>query len=108
MFQPIGGTNPDRPATVEDVVDLLYNDLSLKDRTTMAGLSETEVSSQVYLAMAKIIRKEFGLYDGNSVLLRSCCSYLGEKYDRYEDPAMVIVKELWDKVRKLHQIRRIK
>jgi len=108
MFQPIGGVKPSRPATVEDVVDLLYNDLSLKDKTTMAGLSEAEISSQVYLAMAKIIRKEFGLYDGNTVLLRSCCSFLGSKYDRYEDPAMVIVKELWDRVRKQHQIRRIK
>ena len=109
MFQPLNEFIPTpRPTTVDDVVDLLYNDLSLRDKVVMAQLSEEELSSTVYLAMAKIIRMEFGLYDGNTQLLKSCCGYLGKKYDRFEDPAMVIVKELWTKIKKSHNLRLIK
>ena len=111
MFQPLNEIDPTpapRPKTVEEVVDLLHNDLSLRDKVIMAQLSEDDLASTVYLAMAKIIRKEFGLYDGNTHLLDSCCSYLGGKYDRYEDPAMVIVKELWTKVKRSHNLRLIK
>lgn len=109
MFQPLNEfISTPRATTVVDLVDLLYNDLSLRDKVVMAHISEEELSSTVYLAMAKIIRKEFGLYDGNTHLLESCCSYLGKKYDRYEDPAMVIVKELWTKVKRSHNLRLIK
>ncbi len=109
MFQPLNEFIPaPRPTTVNQVVNLLYNDLSLRDKVVMAHLSEEELSSTVYLAMAKIIRMEFGLYDGNTQLLESCCGYLGGKYDRFEDPAMVIVKELWTKIKKSHNLRLIK
>ncbi|HKJ65456.1 MAG TPA: hypothetical protein VJ969_08640, partial [Desulfopila sp.] len=66
------------------------------------------LESTVYLALAKTIRKEFGLYSGNHALLSSCSTFLGKEYDRYEDPAMVIVKELWKKIRESHNLRVIK
>jgi len=109
MFQPVSNRlSPSPPSTVEAVVDLLYDDLTLRDKVVMAGLSEEEMDSSVYLAMAKILRKEFGMNNGNTALLRSCESYLGKEYDAYEDPAMVIVKELWKKVRDTHNLRLIK
>lgn len=106
MFQPVNNyTMLSQPATVEEVVDLLFEDISLRDRVIMAGLSEEEFDARVYLSMAKIIRKEFGLYSGNHDLLKSCSTYLGTEYDSFEDPAMVIVKELWKKVRRGHNLR---
>lgn len=109
MFQPIDNLpEVSRANSVDQVVDLLTQDLSLRDKVVMAGLTENELNSTVYLAMAKIIRKEFGLYDGNTLLLKSCCSYLGREYDPYEDPAMVIVKELWKKIRKTYTLRLVK
>ena len=108
MFQPLSDFNQIYlPGTVDEVVELLYNDLPLREKVVMANLSEDQLDSAVYLAMAKTIRKEFGLYHGNTELLRSCQSYLGKTYDRYEDPAMVILKELWKKVKKTHNIRLI-
>ncbi len=105
MFQPMNDFNPhSRPSTVDQVVELLYCDISLRDKAIMAQLSEQELDSIVYLSMAKSIRKEFGLYSDNKDLLNSCSSYLGSKYDAYEDPAMVIVKELWLKVKKKHNL----
>jgi hypothetical protein len=106
MFQPLDDFSfPSPPSTVDQVVELLYYDISLRDKVIMAQLSEHELDSIVYLSMAKTIRKEFGLFSGNTDLLSSCSSYLGRKYDAYEDPAMVIIKELWVKVRKTHNLR---
>ena len=109
MFQPLNEfNNLNLPGTVEEVVELLYDDLSLRDKVVMAHLSENELDATVYLAMAKTIRREFGLYNGNPELLESCCRYLGNEYDSYEDPAMVIMKELWKKIRKSHNLRLVK
>lgn len=106
MFQPLTEVNPiNLPRSVEEVVNLLYVDISLRDKVIMASLSEDQLDSSVYLALAKTIRKEFGLYTGNEELIASCLSYLGKDYDAYEDPAMVIIKELWKKIRKNHHLR---
>lgn len=109
MFQPLDYFHPKTlPRTVEEVVDLLYTDLPLRDRMIMSKLSEEELDLSVYLALAKSIRKEFGLYNGNEHLIASCRSYMGREYDSYEDPAMVIMKELWKKVRKSQSLRLVK
>lgn len=109
MFQPLDTFQPKTlPRTVEEVVDLLYKDLPLRDRIVMSKLSEEELDSSVYLALAKSIRKEFGLFSDNEPLIASCRSYMGRVYDRYEDPAMVIIKELWKKVRGSHPLRLVK
>ncbi|MGW8195807.1 MAG: hypothetical protein ACWGOX_16240, partial [Desulforhopalus sp.] len=92
------------PHTVEQVVDLLYDDISLRDKVVMANLTESDLDSSIYTAMAKTIRAEFGLYKGNLDLLNSCCRYIGRKYEDHEDPVMVIVKELWEKARKTHKL----
>lgn len=106
MFQPINETTiTDLPRSIEEVVEILYRDLKLRDKVVLASLSENDLETSIYLALAKTIRKEFGLYSGNDELLASCSRMLGSTYDRYEDPAMVIVKELWKKIRKKHQLR---
>jgi hypothetical protein len=74
----------------------------------MSRLSEHELDTTLYLAMAKTIRREFGLYSQNHALISSCMSYLGTEYDLYEDPAMVIIKELWKKTKKTHHLRLLK
>ena len=106
MFQPINNqTMLSYPTTVDGVVELLFEDISLRDRVVMANLSEQEFDASVYLSMAKTIRKEFDLHNGNDELLKSCLSYLGSEYDSFEDPAMVIIKELWKKVKTGHSLR---
>jgi len=109
MFQPLDTPQPKQlPRTVEEVVDILFADLLLRDRVVLSQLSEEELDSSVYLALAKTIRREFGLYNGNDHLINSCRSYLGREYDSFEDPAMVIVKELWKRIRNKHHLRLVK
>lgn len=109
MFQPLDTPQPKQlPRTVEEVVNILFADLLLRDRVIMAKLSEEELDSTVYLVLAKTIRREFGLYNGNEPLIASCRSYLGREYDSFEDPAMVIIKELWKKIRDNYHLRLVK
>ena len=109
MFQPLDAALPSEPPrTVKEAVNILYEDLLLKDRVILANLSEEELDSSIYLALAKSIRKEFGLYSGNDRLIRSCQHYLGREYDTFEDPAMVIIKELWKRIRSKHHLRLVK
>ena len=103
MFQPLESPMPRQvPYTVEQVVELLYDDLTLRDRVVMANLSEGELDALLYANIAKPIRKEFGIYNGNTKLLDSCCRFIARKYASYEDPVMVIIKELWKKAQKKH------
>lgn len=109
MFQPFSELNSfSLPDSVEKVVEILFNDLSLRERVIMGQLSESELDAEIYLAMAKTVRREFGLHKGNTDLLRSCYGYMGKDYDQYEDPAMVIIKELWKKIRKKHNLQLVK
>lgn len=109
MFQPINNAEPATlPKTVAEVVEILYGDLTLRDKVVLASLSENDLEASVYLALAKTIRREFGLYSSNRELLASCSSFLGNDYDKYEDPAMVIVKELWKKIKASHCLHRVK
>lgn len=109
MFQPLNDVMPiNRPRSVEEVVDVLFHDLTFREKIILASLSENDLETSVYLALAKTIRKEFGLYSGNTALLQSCYRYLGKDYDEFEDPAMVIVKELWKRLKNNHSLRIVK
>lgn len=109
MFQPLDTHQPKQlPRTVEQVVGILLSDLPLRDRVVLSTLSEEQLDASVYLPLAKVIREEFGLYNGNESLITSCQSYLGHQYDSYEDPAMVIIKELWKTIKANHRLRVVK
>jgi len=103
MFQPLDVPMPrQQPHTVDQAVKLLYDDLSLRDKVVVANLSESDLDLSICAAVAKTIRKEFGIYNGNVDLLNSCCRYIGRKYESHEDPVMIIIKELWKKAKKSH------
>ncbi len=106
MFQPLDVYTPrPLPYTVEQAVDVLYEDISFRDKVVIARLSETELEASVFGDVAKTLRKEFKLYSGNTKLLSSCCGYIGGKYRPQEEPAMVLIKELWQKAKKSHRLR---
>lgn len=106
MFQPLNEPmQHPLPYTVEQAVETLYEDISFRDRVLIANLSEIELESSLYRAVAKTLRKEFKLYSGNTKLLDSCCRYIGWKYQDQDEPAMILIKELWEKVKKNHVLR---
>lgn len=106
MFQPLEEPQPrPLPDTVEQVVERLFEDTTLRDKVRIANLSPDELESSFYKAMAKPLRKEFKLYSGNTKLLDSCCSYIGRKYPEQDEPTLVLIKELWEKAKNTYTLR---
>lgn len=108
MFQPLDWKEPPLPRpprSVGEVVDLLLSDLSLRDRVMMAGMEESDLP-RIYAALSATLEREFGIVSENAPLLRSClrnAKHFGNGL--MEDPALVIVRSLWMKLRRSHMLR---
>ncbi len=60
MFQPLDTTNPSCQAeSVEEVVTVLYRDLSVRDRTVMANLPEALAPA----LLKRFVARRYGLQD---------------------------------------------
>ncbi|MFC1577628.1 YpsA SLOG family protein [Thermodesulfobacteriota bacterium] len=95
------------PKTVEEAVDRLINELSLKDRTTISHMDEGELIN-LHHSLGEYIRNEFGLWSGNDDLMSSCCAIA--KMDKvHEDTAStIIIEKLWERLRDTHKLRIVK
>lgn len=95
------------PRTVEEAVDRLINELSLKDRTTISNLAKDELIN-LHINLGEYIRNEFRLLSGNDDLLSSCRTIA--KIDKiHEDTAStIIIMELWNSLRETHKLRIVK
>ena len=96
-----------QPKTVQEAVDRLIDELSLKDRTTISNLPEDELIN-LHISLGEYIRNEFGLWSGNEDLMASCCTIA--KTDKiHEDTAStIIIEELWKRLRETHKLRMVK
>ena len=63
------------PKTVEEAVNRLISELSLKDNTTIANMPEVELST-FHTSLGEYIRNEFGLWTDNKDLMASCCFFI--------------------------------
>ena len=94
--------------TVEQVVDGIIAELPLEARVNAAYLDKDE------FRMVELILCEYIQYrldqlstDINKELMEDCI----EKYGKFRnggDAATVIIRELWDRLRKTHRIRVVK
>ena len=101
------GRSATPPKTVEEAVDRLINQLSLKDRTTISNLAEDELIS-LHISLGQYIRNEFGLWSGNKDLISSCCTIA--KMDKIHEntAATLIIEELWKRLIETHKLRVVK
>jgi len=86
------------PATVEEAVQRLHANMSLNDEIALASMKEEDLID-AHIALAYHIRNEFGLWRGNETLLESCRIKSGIGNLHVDDASMVIIKELWEKVK---------
>lgn len=95
------------PKTVEEAVDRLIDELSLKDKTTIGNMAEDELIN-LHISLGEYIRNEFGLWSGNDDLMSSCCAIA--KIDKIsEDTAStIIIEKLWERLRETHKLRVVK
>lgn len=94
------------PKTIDEAVDRLMADLSFKDKTKIANMSESDLI-KFHMAYGATIRNEFRLW-GNDALLTFCKTYAGVNDISPEQASYIIVKELWERLQSANVLRIIK
>ena len=84
------------PRTVEEAVDRLLSLMSEEDKQSLKNTPEKDLI-MFHFGLGEHIRNEFGLWQGNTELLKSC-----EKESNFVHPdstSSIIIEELWKKLR---------
>jgi hypothetical protein len=102
------GAKPSKPPrTVDEAVERLTTELSLKDKTTISNMAATELST-LHFNLGEYIRNEFGLWSGNQDLMASL-SFMVKRGNVHQDEASsIIIRELWKRLRETHRLRVLK
>ncbi len=95
------------PQNVNHAVDRLIHELPLKEKTMVANLTVGELGS-LQKTLGRYIREKFGLMIGNTGLMASCRFVSKKGVHSESEASMVIIKKLWDQLRKTHKLRVIK
>jgi len=107
LKHPDKGRPSEPPKTVEEAVDRLIGEISLKDRTTISNLAEDELVS-LRINLGEYIRNEFGIWSGNKDLMTSCCKIVQMDKINEDTASTIIIEELWRRLRATHKLRVVK
>ena len=95
------------PRTVDEAVERLICELSLKDKTKIANINENDLGT-LQFTLKSYISSEFGIFTGN-VDLRISSKLLSA--DVHLNPDYIpplIIKKLWKRLRESHKLRLVK
>jgi hypothetical protein len=95
------------PQNVNQAVDRLIHELPLNEKTMVANLTVGELGS-LQKTLGRYIREKFGLMIGNTGLMASCRFVSKKGVHSESEASMVIIKKLWDQLKKTHKLRVIK
>ena len=107
LYPPPQHIVPQFPTTIQEAVEKLSTNLSLKERTDIAHMKE-DALFRLEPTLGNHIRDHFGLGSGNDRLMRSCRSISGNNDLTEDDASAVIINELWKQLRKTHSLRVLK
>jgi hypothetical protein len=99
-------TKSQQPETVDEAVQRLVAELPLKDKNTIANMDEDGLVD-LHFSLGIGIRNKF-LYPRNEKLLESCRQVAMDKYMHWDQASTVIIKKLWQVLRKSHKLRVVK
>jgi hypothetical protein len=94
------------PGTVTEAVDQLIFNMSLKDKATVANMTEREVLL-LDSTLGRYISERLDRWVTNSAFMASYIHLTGKAFVRTEAPA-VILRELWQKLKVTHRLRVVK
>ena len=97
------------PETVEQAVSRLIDELPLKDKTRMAQMTQTDLN-YLHPSLGLYIKNNYKILNGNEKLAASCRHAAGNSNKDLDadGAALVIIKKLWESLRKTHRLRRVK
>jgi hypothetical protein len=85
------------PKTVEEAVERLISELSLRDKAHIAKMKEEDLDS-LQPSLGHYVRTAFGLWSGNSALMESCRFVSGDAELNEDDASAVIIREVWSQL----------
>ncbi len=91
------------PETLDEAVNVLISMLSLKDKATIAKMAADDLGG-LRFSFGLYIRNRL-LYPRNDKLLESCRREAGDKYLHWDQASTVIIKKLWERLRRSHKLR---
>jgi hypothetical protein len=95
------------PQSVPDAVGHLEGLLSLRDRATIANLTQGELPS-LYASLGEYIRNNFRVPGDNHSLVASCRQIAGIQTLTGEDAVAFIIRALWESLARSHRLRLVK
>jgi hypothetical protein len=98
---------PFYPRTVEDAIDRLVYELPLKDKIHIAKLEKNELEV-LYPTLGEHIKENYGLKFKKGELMRDCRFMAKGKVIDEDVAAELIIKEMWNKLRKTHVLMVVK
>jgi hypothetical protein len=93
---------PSLPQTVDEVADLLISDLPPKEMVTLSKMDENDFL-RLYNSVAQYVLDEFRVWTGNDDLLESCLDKVSSSGEA-TDPAMIILRRVWQKLNDFPEI----
>ena len=96
-----------KPQSIDEAVERLISQMPLKDKTTVANMSQDELPN-LYLTLGGYIMNNFGLLSGNQKLMESCRLEADGLFQHEEDAVAIIIKALWEKLQQTHRLRVMK
>jgi hypothetical protein len=94
------------PRTVNQAVSILLAELSTRNKTKIANMSEDDLI-QLNFSLGLYIRNEFRVW-GNDPLIQSCSSVSGIKEIHPNFASLVIIKALWEKLQNANLLKLVK
>lgn len=95
------------PETIKEAIERLISELTLKDRTTIANMTEEEVM-HLKSTLGLFIEQNFGLISGNRALIESCKIESPSIVFNEDDACEVILRALWQDLQQSHTLRIVK
>ena len=95
------------PRTIDEAVEHLIAGLPLKDKAVIANMPHKELPSLHY-SLGQYIVNKFGLWDENSELMKVCKKTAGSLILDPDGASSMIIKALWEELRKSYKLRIVK
>ena len=95
------------PKTVEQAVDILLSELSLKEKAAIANMQKNNLTD-LHFSLGRFIRNEFNLLADNEKLMDSCRLLSGKQDLHVDDDSTVIIELLWKSLQDPYALRLVK
>lgn len=98
---------PIPPKTVDEAVDKMISDLDLESKVKIANVDLNNLAN-VHFELHGYFKNAFGVWHKNKELLADCRVTSGEPIRNEDEATFIILKALWEKLRKSHTLRVVK